>query len=515
MAGRAPAFRCVFQSFAELGGPAHGAARVAALRAELAARGLNGFVAPRADEHQNEYVPAAAERLLWLTGFSGSAGMAIVLKDAAAIFVDGRYTVQAPAQVDTATFGVRHLVDQPPSAWIEANLQRGERLGYDPWLHTPEMVERLGKACRAAGGELVAVEFEPDRRDLARPARGAARRDWRAQRASQRRKRGEEDRACARRSRGERWPPRKRRPRGRLAVQHPRRRRCAYAATAELRLCAARGSPDSVRRRPQAVERDALAARRIGRDRRARSSRPVHDGPRRARRARGVRRFERAGAADPGAGGGGRRGGSRPRSDRADEGGEEQGRARRRTRCAHPRRRRDGALSLLVRSRGAQGQAHRDRCDGGVGDVSARDGSAQGRLVSHHRRRGAARGDSALSRQRGFEPQDRPRDLSRRQRRPIRRRHDRHHSHDGRRPPERGDARPLHPRAARAISRSRGQRSPKGRAARRSTPSRARACGAPASISTTARATASARISPSTKARSASPRRARSRWRRA
>ncbi|MGO4872564.1 MAG: M24 family metallopeptidase [Roseiarcus sp.] len=161
MAGRAPAFRCVFQSFAELGGPAHGAARVAALRAELAARGLNGFVAPRADEHQNEYVPAAAERLLWLTGFSGSAGMAIVLKDAAAIFVDGRYTVQAPAQVDTATFGVRHLVDQPPSAWIEANLQRGQRLGYDPWLHTPEMVERLGKACRAAGGELVAVDSNP------------------------------------------------------------------------------------------------------------------------------------------------------------------------------------------------------------------------------------------------------------------------------------------------------------------------------------------------------------------
>ncbi len=160
-AGGARVFRSVYQSFAELGGPAHGAERVKALRAELAARGLAGFVAPRADEHQNEYVPAAAERLLWLTGFSGSAGLAIVLREAAAIFVDGRYAVQAPAQVDGAVFTVRPIVEEPPGAWIEAHLKPGERLGYDPWLHTPEMVERLGKSCRAAGGELVAVDSNP------------------------------------------------------------------------------------------------------------------------------------------------------------------------------------------------------------------------------------------------------------------------------------------------------------------------------------------------------------------
>ena len=154
-------FKSLYQSFAELGGPAHGAARVAALRAELAARGVDGFVAPRADEHQNEYVPAAAERLLWLTGFSGSAGMAIALDEAAAIFVDGRYAVQAAAQVDGAAFMVRPLVDEPPSAWIEANLKPGARLGYDPWLLTPEMVERLGRACRAAGGEFVALDSNP------------------------------------------------------------------------------------------------------------------------------------------------------------------------------------------------------------------------------------------------------------------------------------------------------------------------------------------------------------------
>jgi len=97
---RRPKFVAIYQSFAEIGGPAYGAARVAALRAEFASRGLAGFVVPRADEHQNEYVPPGAERLMWLTGFSGSAGLAIVLGDKAALFVDGRYTLQAPAQVD-------------------------------------------------------------------------------------------------------------------------------------------------------------------------------------------------------------------------------------------------------------------------------------------------------------------------------------------------------------------------------------------------------------------------------
>jgi Xaa-Pro aminopeptidase len=150
-----------YQTFAELGGPAHGASRVAALRAELAARGLAGFVVPRADEHQNEYVPPGAERLMWLTGFSGSAGLAIALAGKAALFVDGRYTLQAPAQVDGSVFTVEHVVNAPPSAWIEANLGAGGRLGYDPWLHTPDSAERLAKACRAAGGELVAVETNP------------------------------------------------------------------------------------------------------------------------------------------------------------------------------------------------------------------------------------------------------------------------------------------------------------------------------------------------------------------
>src|SRR6266700_4076983 len=121
-------------------------ARVQLLREELARRGLAGFIVPRADEYQGEYVPPAGQRLTWLTGFTGSAGTAIVLKDRAAIFVDGRYTLQAAAQVDTALFEARHLVDEPPWRWLGAAIASGDVIGYDPWLHTPNEVERYRAA---------------------------------------------------------------------------------------------------------------------------------------------------------------------------------------------------------------------------------------------------------------------------------------------------------------------------------------------------------------------------------
>src|ERR1700680_1371190 len=130
------------------------AARVAALRAELARRGLDGFVLPRADKQQNEYVPPSEERLKWLTGFSGSAGVAIVLADRAALFVDGRYTLQARDQVDTSIFSIEHLIDSPPHTWLETNLKAGTKLGYDPWLHTLAGAEKLAKTCAAVGAEL-------------------------------------------------------------------------------------------------------------------------------------------------------------------------------------------------------------------------------------------------------------------------------------------------------------------------------------------------------------------------
>jgi Xaa-Pro aminopeptidase len=137
------------------------AARVAALRAELARRGLDGFVVPRADRQQNEYVPPSEERLKWLTGFSGSAGVAIVLTDRAALFVDGRYTLQARDEIDTSIFSVEHLIDSPPHDWLEANLPAGAKLGYDAWLHTIAGAEKLTKACETAGAELTRAEPNP------------------------------------------------------------------------------------------------------------------------------------------------------------------------------------------------------------------------------------------------------------------------------------------------------------------------------------------------------------------
>ena len=162
MSGKQPTrFESLYQSFAEQGGPTRVRERVGLLRARLKASGLSGFIVPRADEHQNEYVPAFAERLLWLTGFSGSAGIAVVLADKAALFVDGRYTVQAPAQVDGSVIDTVQIARTTPSDWIETHLGSGARLGYDPWLHTSEAVDRLGAACVKAGSELVAVGANP------------------------------------------------------------------------------------------------------------------------------------------------------------------------------------------------------------------------------------------------------------------------------------------------------------------------------------------------------------------
>ena len=154
-------FEARFQSFDDSSERAQSAVRVAELRSELKRRGLDGFMVPRADRQQNEYLPASEERLAWLTGFTGSAGTAAVLDDRAALFVDGRYTVQASTQVDGNIFSIEHLVEHPPDRWLEQNLKSGAKLGYDPWLHTSEQVEKLRKACGTAGAELVAVDSNP------------------------------------------------------------------------------------------------------------------------------------------------------------------------------------------------------------------------------------------------------------------------------------------------------------------------------------------------------------------
>ncbi len=152
---------CRFQSFSEPSDPAEVAPRIAALRQALAKLGLAGFIVPRADEHQGEYVPGHMARLAWLTGFTGSAGNAIVLADKAALIVDGRYTIQSAEQTDTAVITPTRMEETPLDRWIEANLPAGRRLGYDPWLHTVDGVAKLEKAAAAAGGTLVAVNQNP------------------------------------------------------------------------------------------------------------------------------------------------------------------------------------------------------------------------------------------------------------------------------------------------------------------------------------------------------------------
>lgn len=112
------------------------------LRAVLAGEGLDGFIVPRADEHLGEYVPAAAERLSWLTGFTGSAGLAVVLPEKAAVFTDGRYVLQLAAQTDPQLWERRHVVEEPPSGWLAANAPGEATIGYDPWLISEEGLAR-------------------------------------------------------------------------------------------------------------------------------------------------------------------------------------------------------------------------------------------------------------------------------------------------------------------------------------------------------------------------------------
>ncbi len=137
------------------------ASRLAALRAELNRRDLSGFVVPRADEHQGEYVPRRSQRLAWLTGFSGSAGLAIVLADRAAIFIDGRYTLAVRGQVGVDAFVPHQIPEQSPEAWIAENLAKGGKLGFDPWLQTVDGHERFARACQRAGAEFVPVDSNP------------------------------------------------------------------------------------------------------------------------------------------------------------------------------------------------------------------------------------------------------------------------------------------------------------------------------------------------------------------
>ncbi len=149
------------QSFDEHADPAFGARHLPRIRAEMARQGLDGFLVPHEDEHQNEYLPAANERLAWTTGFTGSAGAAVVLADKAAVFIDGRYTLQVRVQTDPALFEVRDLVEGGVPAYLETATRAGQVIGYDPQLHSPDALGHLRAAVAKSGAELRAVEANP------------------------------------------------------------------------------------------------------------------------------------------------------------------------------------------------------------------------------------------------------------------------------------------------------------------------------------------------------------------
>jgi Xaa-Pro aminopeptidase len=136
-------------------------ARVAALRAEMKRRGLDGFLVPRADEHQGEYVPPSAERLAWISGFTGSAGLAAILADQAALFVDGRYTIQGRAEAPEPLYEIASLSDQPVGEWLAERAPEGARIGYDPKLHTPDFVAKTSALLARRAIALVPEEANP------------------------------------------------------------------------------------------------------------------------------------------------------------------------------------------------------------------------------------------------------------------------------------------------------------------------------------------------------------------
>ncbi len=148
------------QTFDESTDPSFGPKHVPLIRRAMAAQGLDGFLVPHEDEHQNEYLPAANDRLAWASGFTGSAGAGVILKDKAAVFVDGRYTLQVREQVDQGVFEIRDLVEGGVPAYLAA-APKGAVIGYDPRLHSPDALASLRAAAEKAGATLKPVASNP------------------------------------------------------------------------------------------------------------------------------------------------------------------------------------------------------------------------------------------------------------------------------------------------------------------------------------------------------------------
>jgi Xaa-Pro aminopeptidase len=151
----------MFQTFETTSGSSQAAERLRALRAWMIKSKIDAVLVPRADEHQGEYVPPCAERLKWLTGFTGSAGIAIAARKTAALFIDGRYTVQAKAETDTTAFEASQLPRLRLAEWLIENLSKGASVGYDPWLHTVSEIARLTTALSVKGISLKPLAKNP------------------------------------------------------------------------------------------------------------------------------------------------------------------------------------------------------------------------------------------------------------------------------------------------------------------------------------------------------------------
>src|SRR3954466_8506507 len=148
------------QTFDESTDPSFGSKHLPRVRDAMARQGLDGFLVPHEDEHQNEYLPKANDRLAWATGFTGSAGAAVIMKDRAAVFVDGRYTLQVRDQVDQQVFEIRDLVEGGVPAYLE-EATRGAVIGYDARLHSPSALDGLKAAAHRAGAVLKPVAANP------------------------------------------------------------------------------------------------------------------------------------------------------------------------------------------------------------------------------------------------------------------------------------------------------------------------------------------------------------------
>jgi len=151
----------MLQSFTASTRPDQGPPRLRALRKELAMRGLDGFIVPRSDAHQGEYVAPRDERLSWLTGFTGSAGFCIVLAQVAGVFIDGRYRVQVRGQIDMEAFTPVNWPDTQPADWLRDHATDGAKIGFDPWLHTPDEISRLRTGLEGSGITLIATSENP------------------------------------------------------------------------------------------------------------------------------------------------------------------------------------------------------------------------------------------------------------------------------------------------------------------------------------------------------------------